>query len=259
MNDSITKEQVLNAYNSAPDPVRAVFNDEATTQACMGLQTEFQLNAGQASEIGKGVGYLLLGLIEPEQFLQELHAAGVPDQQARQIMGEVNQKIFVPLREQMQRAAPAAPAASISIPPSPPVAARAPAQQPDSYFHLVNKITPPASAATLEDEKLLEDHEEPHIEFRQAAPPPPPVVPPRPAPPRPILPRFVPPEHLPGAMPQPDMPTQAKPPFTPPPSPPPSPSVPPPAPLPPRPVLPPSARPYPVDPYREPVDGEGGT
>lgn len=138
---------------------------------------------------------------------------------------------------------------------------------PKKYFHLQNKIPPPSEAASassgtsqsvaqdttspvspsgsqtfLNPARLLEDHEEPHLEMSRAA-----ETPLRQAL-RTVLPRPLeasgvvgPPANLPGAMPP--APTVPKPPVIT--SPPPSPRAV---------VTPPSAKPYSSDPYREPID-----
>lgn len=252
MNDTITKEQVLAAYNSAPDFVRAVFNDEKTTQVVIELRARFQLHVDNAGLLGKGVGHMLLGLISPDEFFKDLIEAKIPEKDAREIMTEINQKIFVPLREEMRKS----PIAEVKPPQAQSAVATVrkndegqtllnsgtpglpkliPSQKPggttQSHFHLQNKITAPIQPQPfrgetpkllpVEEKKLLDDHEEPHIEFKKVPPPPPP--------------------NLPGVI--------HHPPITPPP--PSTPPIPPPLPLSPEPK---TAVQYSVDPYREPIN-----
>ena len=102
MNDIITKEQVLNAYNKASDLVRAVFNDEETTQVIVALETKFGLHSEDATTLAKEVGYLLLGITDPNTFVSRLKGNHFPDQTINEITAEINQKIFMPLRDQVQ-------------------------------------------------------------------------------------------------------------------------------------------------------------
>jgi len=282
MNDSITKEQVLNAYNSAPDIVRAAFNDEKTTQVIIDLQAKFRLHIDQSGLLGKCTGYMLLGLLPPPEFLEKLVVAGIPRGDAQAIMTEINQKIFVPLREQMQKAPPStAPAESAepsvpaevkySHPAIPRLVVPTAPTEPKKFFHLQNKIAPPlprpanpglrgilASVANPADaRKMLEDHEEPHIEFKKAIPKnlpgalPPIAVPKAAAPqgapiqPRPIAPgaRFTPmtPQAVTPAASIPEV----RPSFA-------IPKVEPPKPV--APTTPAPAKPYSADPYREPIE-----
>ena len=137
----------MNAYNNAPDIVRVVFNDEKTTEIIMGVQAEFQLHVDSAGVLGKGVGHMLLGLVSPPELVQKLVAAGIPNASAQQIIAEINQKIFVPLREQVrsggvgQPPKPAAPQAprlvSIPVPKY-----YAPPPQSPAYSHPDNKFAP---------------------------------------------------------------------------------------------------------------------
>ena len=137
-----------------------------------------------------------------------------------------------------------------------------------SNFNLQNKIPPPArpagappiarpdlrsvlSSVTKEvpklvpGEKLLEDHEEPHIEFHKA--PTPPIVP-KASPPPPNLPGAMPPQTRPSGLlvpPAPPKDGQWKAPTPP--------QVKSPAPKPPVPPSPPPQS-YTTDPYREPIE-----
>lgn len=260
MNDTITKEQVLNAYNNAPAIVRAVFNADLTTQIIVGMRAKFQLHIDSAGILGKEVGYLLLGLTDPNKFIDHLKSQNFSEQTVNEIVKEVNQKIFVPLREEMRKGSSAAaqpprPARptlqpvvrpvggnpiSTNVPlPVRPTAqgqVRQPANEPfvprpsarPDLRSVLNAVTakpaqspvPSASADALVGSpteivgaasRLLEDHEEPHIEFKKITPP----------------------ANLPGVV-QPLVPTVPKP-------------IPPPTP---KPII----KEYSSDPYREPID-----
>jgi len=312
MNDIFTKEQVLNAYNNAPDFMRSTFNDEKTTQIVMGLQAKFQLHIDMAGILAKEVGYLLLGLVDPSKFAGRLKNSGFSEQVSTEIVAEINQKIFVPLREQMrsgagntqptQSAEPIKPIPTRNEPsftnPTPanprfprPAVVPSMSMSPHTqqmnasmprYSNLENKTVPlrhaeavseggprPASnpsnspsgladalkqvlheekqAPINPNEKLLEDHEEPHIEIDKTSVPPhlPGVIQPgaRFSPiahevkSSPIIPKTEPLAHS-----IPSEPPKPIPPITPPVA-----SVPPaPHPAP--------SRPYSTDPYREPID-----
>ncbi|MFH1178597.1 MAG: hypothetical protein V1711_02665 [bacterium] len=195
---------------------------------------------------------MLLGLVRPEEFFKELITAGIQDKDVKEIMTEINQKIFVPLRERMRSGKTIVSESEKSTEsiaqtrpkevlrwgesvPQPPrlaqVIAKVPTyeapEQKSKYFHLENKIPLPRptiqspqpamlAPTPVANEKLLEDHEEPHIDISnkvQGA-------------------------SLPGTQPPTPVPSSA--PLTP-------------YPLPLKPSAPP-ARPYSIDPYREPID-----
>lgn len=102
MNAIFTKDQVIAAYNDAPNLVKGVFNDEKTTNVVVGLQQKYQLHIDQAGFIGKELGYLLLGLIDPTAFTARLKNKGFSEVVISDIANEINQQIFMPLQKQMQ-------------------------------------------------------------------------------------------------------------------------------------------------------------
>ncbi len=154
-----------------------------------------------------------------------------------------------PLLQQPQRPAPLHPVVKAELPstPPPPVPPR---PRGPSLAPLPPKTVLPRGGMTpsaqTDSSRLLEDHEEPHIDIKTAMPKPPP---PRIAPPsRPNGP----PPNLPGAMPPRGIVSQVMPPAPPagridhPPLP---------VPPPPRPPAPrPPVQPYSSDPYREPIE-----
>lgn len=102
MSDTFTKDQVIAAYNNAPDYMRAVFNDEKTTRLVIELQKRFQLHTDVAGILGQELGYLLLGLTNPDKFMIRLKANGFDDQIINQTVIEINKSIFLPLRERLR-------------------------------------------------------------------------------------------------------------------------------------------------------------
>ncbi len=278
-----------------------------------------QLRIDQGAVLEREIILLLLGLKSPAEFNQALATeANLGQQIIGDIVREVNERIFIPIREQMRSEAGKAQQPAKPAPPAPSQAGAsgqtyAPPPQSPKYFHLENKIpvppkamqstvpvrptqssvrppsptiaplppkvvlprptvvptapTAPGERSPLRDAlaaamktkpaestakptaggKLLEDHEEPHIEFHKTPPAPPPA-PPRVAPP---------PPNLPGA-PRPSVAFGEGGIVHPPLTPPAQPSVlvpPPPKPIPPAPpVSPVLPKPYSADPYREPID-----
>lgn len=272
-----TRQQVIEAYKKLPPPVREFLADpDKLARVLENIRNAHGLHIDVAGQIGESVGYLLLGLANPNEFKETLKTASVSEATASEIIGEINQKIFVPLRDEMRKGTAAAPASTqapakpiapaqprpaIQHPPLPrpaiapsgvvprtqtaQMAGNEPLRpkplrpaEPERYFHLENKIPPLA---------------------RPVAPLPP-VFNPNiaPLPPKNVLPqgsqgsmgpkllRDREEPHLELKKPAPLPP---KPSFAPP-------NLPgviqPPAP----PVPPPPAKPYTTDPYREPIGGK---
>lgn len=318
------EESIAQVMHLLPPPIRNYLAQGKYTAVAKGLMTKYGLHIDQANVLEREIMLLLMGIKNPDEFVQTLATEARLGQQAiGSIVQDVNAQIFIPLRQEMMRAAPQAPQPTEPhrvaplpprppqvnapvpryIPPKPPVPPRPPVPTPHALNiptpklppqspqqmpparHLENKIPPPpppppaspvppkpvaavpsappapkaaplppktvlprpagafggggprtaladvlaqvtkpkpiapeVPAKPAEPVKLLEDHEEPHIEFKKTAPPPP---------------------NLPGAM----LPIEPKPVL---PAPKPTPPIPPTPPAPPK--------QYQADPYREPID-----
>ena len=237
--------------------IRSYIAQEKYTSVTRSLMMKYRLRTEQGGVLERGIMLLLMGVESPDEFTQTLADEARLDQQTiDNIIQDVNDQMFVPLREQMRNAGNTAPQSArpaAAIPPranvvnaSVPnyakqsdlaktlshVAPRAPIQTANStpkFAHQENRIAPlppkfgtarpilTAPPMPTSGEKLLENHEEPHIDIRDK-------VQVRTAPP---------PANLPGAMTSPVMST-------------------------PRPVTPPAPvrPPYSSDPYREQIDGK---
>lgn len=256
---NINQEQVVKAYQSAPEAVRAVFNSEETTKTVSNLQKRLELHIDSAGTLAKEIGYLLLGVTNPNIFVQRLKNSGFSPEIIKEITAEINQKIFIPLRKQEEeqgmggapKAQPAPvmpkpaplPGAAPSAAPRPVVApgAGAPRAVPSPQLSDPNSAPLPpktvlprpggtpmaphpvmvAPAAPLAASKLLEDHEEPSPSFAAPASAQP-AADPAPAPVVPTMPVPIPPQPAPAPRPVP--------------------------------VVPAPITAYTRDPYREPVD-----
>lgn len=153
---------------AAPQIVQDAVTNAATEQTLNQISKQYNLHVDVAGLLEKLTRYMLIGYTSPEEFLRELLSARVADKDARQIMTDINQKIFVPLRAKMMDSntatippKPAVPTAMTSkpeipavrpqstmpvVPPKPvmPIVSPAPKtevpNQAGSYFHLENKI-----------------------------------------------------------------------------------------------------------------------
>lgn len=149
-----TDQEIMDRLDQAPPLVQERIGDPRTTLEVADMGRRRKLHVDQIGKIVEMNRNLLLGIVNPQDFLQELIAAGITELDARQIMTEINQKIFMPLREKMKSAATGAPAkASAPQPPLPPRIADTPAPatpsatQPQRYFHLGNKLPPNPQSA----------------------------------------------------------------------------------------------------------------
>ena len=194
---TITKELAIQTYQSAPQLIKNAVDSGQTVSIIVEIGKKHNLHIDVFGKLAQLNSYLLLGLATPQNLMQELIAAKILEKDAREIMNEINQKIFVPLREEMRSAGGgsasggkvenAQPIKSAPLPvqkptptpipppipkpisiPAPkvvPVPAQtfAPGQKysPPSHFHLQNKIPPlqsfPAPSTQPPASRLLEE------------------------------------------------------------------------------------------------------
>lgn len=311
------EESIRQILPTLPLPIQKFFEQRKLDTVTRLLTERYALHLDQGTIIERELMFLLLGLKSPDEFAAELYEQlPVSKQTVKDIISDINQEVFVPLREEEMRKGGES-AAQLVKPLMPRAATPASASQmqtgsssggtqPTSHFHLQNKIAPPMRSAAsspaavtpapstvnIPSNKMLEDHEEPHIEFSKApASSPAPVrapiapqIPPRPAsipnagPASAFAKGSEPPANLPGAMPSGVIPPGGRPSFLVPPkmqtSAPelpkqapaiapqesaaprtPMPPTPPAVPAPAAPKTPPPApKSYSVDPYREPIE-----
>lgn len=209
----LSPEEAGRWMEATPPLVQAAVMSPATGQVIEQIGKQYALHIDVVGLLMKLTSYMLVGYVTPEDFLKEVLSVGITDQQAKQIIYELNKKIFVPLREEMRKGPPrptAQMAGNEPLPLRPAVAPSVGGPQSEKHFQLQNKIPPrplnnPPSGLSgdrsvkqndlaaapsqrpdlrnvlaavtkspnlLNGEKLLEDHEEPHIEFRKSVPPP---------------------------------------------------------------------------------------
>ncbi|MHB8710239.1 MAG: hypothetical protein ACYC6X_01640 [Minisyncoccota bacterium] len=207
-------ESVAQVMQTLPPPIREYLAQGRYSIVTKNLMFKYQLRIDQGGVLEREIMLLIMGVENPTEFTQALVEEAKLDQKAVDgIVRDVNDQIFIPLQKEIRSAGSETQEKKFAAPSAAP-------------RHLINKIQKP-----ILGEKLLEDHEEPHIEFNKA--------------PVPLTPRAVPTPSLPRLVipvsPPPPPPSKIVPPV-PPPSTPPSP----------RPA--PPARPYASDPYREPLD-----
>lgn len=216
-----------------PPLIRNYLAQGKYTAVAKGMMAKYGLRVDQSGVLEREIMLLLMGIEDPDEFTQTLAEEARLDQKTiDSIVQDINAQIFVPLRDEVRKNDEGQTSLNSGTPGLPKLI---PSQKPggttQSHFHLQNKITAPIQPQPfrgetpkllpVEEKKLLDDHEEPHIEFKKVPPPPPP--------------------NLPGVI--------HHPPITPPP--PSTPPIPPPLPLSPEPK---TAVQYSVDPYREPID-----
>lgn len=198
-------EDLATIVSQLPPSIRAFFASGKVGTIAKSLMQKNQLHIDHGAILSREIILLLLGINDPAEFSKALAEEAKLDQRTiNGIVEDVNTQIFMPLRDEMRKETAAAP------------------EQPRTFFHLENKIPLPRQNRPTEEKppqilipaapvspkpalrdvlasvmkapsddnhispeprQLLEDHEEPHIEFRnktRAAAPPTQPTPPKP-------------------------------------------------------------------------------
>ncbi|HVB19823.1 MAG TPA: hypothetical protein VNF51_00845 [Candidatus Paceibacterota bacterium] len=160
------EESIRQVIRTLPPVIRAYFAQGKYTIIAQNLMAKYGLRIDQGGVLEREIMLLLMGIDNPDEFIQVLAEEAKLDQKTiTNIVQDVNTQIFVPLREEEEKKG-----GMMATPPA--------SEQPKTYFHLENKIVPPSRPAvqpprsgvsgSVGGTKLLEDHEESHIEFHAA-------------------------------------------------------------------------------------------
>ncbi len=195
--DSTLESDIKELLKEVPPLIRAFFASGKVEIIAKNLMQKYRLHIDQGAVVEREIILLLLGLKGPEEFVKTLAEETKLDKSTvNSIVQDINTQIFIPLREEEMKGVGMKTSPAIGIPQV--IKPAAPGGTPPSHFHLQNKIAPPPRPAppqpqkATDSRKLLEDHEEPHIEFKGAIYhppiPKPSAVPPTPPKPKPVVP-----------------------------------------------------------------------
>jgi hypothetical protein len=156
-------ESVTQVMGTLPPTIRTYLEEEKYTPVAKRLMGRYALRIDQGGVLEREIILLIMGIEDPDEFIGTLtNEAKIPEETAQKIFADVNQEIFVPLRDEMRRvggvaaqARPPVPPASVSVskqasPPVPPASAAprpAPESQPPINL-IVKSVTPPVLVVT---------------------------------------------------------------------------------------------------------------
>lgn len=243
-------ESIKQVMQTLPPPIRNYIAQEKYTAVARSLMVKYGLHIDQGAVVEREIMLLLMGVENPDEFVLALSSEASLDQKTvDNIVRDVNEQVFMPLREEMRiSSAPASAKPSVPQPPRPQPQFQQPRPQTAPPLPprrpVSNPNIAPLPPKNILPHRLLENHEEPHIYISNKVQ-------------DTKKPSYVPP-NLPGVIYHPPLPRSPSQPNATPTS---SQGI---APLPPRPtprpipvvaVAPPApAKPYSTDPYREPIE-----
>lgn len=99
-----TKEQLYEIYRGLPEEIQDVMASMDSTYAIRTIGQKHQLHIDQIGELADAVGLVMLGLEKTDKLLSNIQTRLKIDQTtANAIAREVNEQIFLPIRESLQK------------------------------------------------------------------------------------------------------------------------------------------------------------
>ncbi|MDO8624333.1 MAG: hypothetical protein Q7R54_03170 [bacterium] len=163
-----SREELIAIISKVPTPIQELLESTELNVTLTAMAVRQKLHIDQIGVLAQLNMHMLLGLINPQEFQNELIGAGIQEPQAREIITEINQKIFVPLQQKMREGSGVGkPTTQVDVPsykppPTPPMP-RPPIQvQP---MPRPMPLPPPnlPGVPVEAPNHLLPDHEEKHI------------------------------------------------------------------------------------------------
>lgn len=152
--DSYTPEEIKAKFDSLPQDIKALVYSSDMFNVVKDLGSKYQLHIDKLAILEDLVADVLTGFTKPDDFVKALQTdLEIDEARASAIAKDVNDQLFVKIRESMKRlygqpAAPASAVGSVSAPvvPVPAAPAVAPAPMPQSTPMSALATPPPAPA-----------------------------------------------------------------------------------------------------------------
>lgn len=93
---------LIERYNNLPSDVRQAFFNVDIADRIMKIGQNAKLTIEQIGEVANATGLFMLGMISPNEFTPRLQVLKIESQTAKSIAAEINQQIFLPIRESLK-------------------------------------------------------------------------------------------------------------------------------------------------------------
>jgi len=91
-------QAVATLMQDLPAPVQAFLMSEERARVMRDVAQKHGLHVDQAGEFEQAFLFMLLGISTPEEFVSSLTAAGIPQETVNGLAADVNERVFMPLR-----------------------------------------------------------------------------------------------------------------------------------------------------------------
>lgn len=100
----INEETILKRYESLPDDLKEALMGVSTADAIYEIGRKSNLNVEKIGALAEEVGLIILGFTPSANFISDLKTAlGVDEEKASEIANEINQRVFLSIRESLRR------------------------------------------------------------------------------------------------------------------------------------------------------------
>lgn len=127
------EQQIALLMEDLPAPLQKFLRGPERDAVSLQLSQKHRLRADQAGAFEQAYLYLLIGVNSPDEFVQDLKKAGIPDDTIRGLAADINEQVFKKLQreERMGPSAPVQPAPAVvpaaAVPVMPPAEKDSPA------------------------------------------------------------------------------------------------------------------------------------
>lgn len=98
----LTKDEVLAKYNEAPKEVRDILSSMELSETLTEIASRNKMSLDAMKKLAECNRNMLLGILNPQDFLKELISVGISQGTATNIIAEINQKVFFPTMKKVR-------------------------------------------------------------------------------------------------------------------------------------------------------------
>jgi len=99
-----TRPQIDELFEKLPNNIQEVLDSYETILFLKQIEKKYILDREQTKELSAEMGMLMLGASSPQRFIPNIQESmGIPEETAKAIASEVNEKIFRPVKESLKQ------------------------------------------------------------------------------------------------------------------------------------------------------------
>lgn len=98
-----TKTELYEKFENLPDEIQEAFLSVDTYDTIKKIVDKFKLHIDQSSQLSEEIGFIMLGVTRPENFLSNIQEKlNIPLETAGEIVKDINVNIFFPIRASLE-------------------------------------------------------------------------------------------------------------------------------------------------------------